>query len=72
MGLSLAKHTMVVAEAMDMEEDVVVDIMEEEITDMGEVPMVEEEVTHRWVEGPEAVVVVTTRPSGRTTIAAWA
>ena len=69
---SLAKPTMVVEEAMDMVEDVVVDIMVEETMDMEEVPMVGVEAIHPWVEVPEVAVVGTILRSGRTTIAAWA
>ena len=69
---SLAKPTMVGEEAMDMEEDVVVDIMEEETMGMEEVPMAAVEVIHPWVEVPEVAVVGTILPSGRITIAAWA
>ena len=70
---SLARPSMVVVEAMGMEEDAVEDIMVEETMDTEEeVPMVVMEVNHPWVEGQEVAVVATTLPSGPTTIAAWA
>ena len=70
MALSLDRLLMA-PEEMDMEVDAEA-ITEVETMAMVEVPMVVVAATRPWVELLEVVVVAITRPSGRTTTAAWA